>query len=75
MTTYQKPTTEQKRQWHADPSNWFLWGFYHNPEDRRLFPPKRSRLGWTVNFANPWSILATVALCAVIVAVSLLLIK
>ena len=28
--------------------------FYYNPEDERLFPPKRAKwAGWTVNFANP----------------------
>ena len=32
------------------------WGiFYFNKEDKRIFPPKSSGLGWTLNFANPYS--------------------
>ena len=42
-----------------DPNNW-KWGvFYFNKNDKRIFPPKRiSSFGWTINFANPYSILA-----------------
>ncbi|WP_047486438.1 DUF5808 domain-containing protein [Chryseobacterium sp. YR221] len=42
-----------------DEDHW-KWGiFYYNKDDKRLFPPKRNKfLGWTVNFANPYSILA-----------------
>jgi uncharacterized membrane protein len=37
------------------------WGlFYFNKEDKRIFPPKRYGIGWTVNFANPKSILALI---------------
>ena len=51
--------------WHKDPANWKFGIFYYNPEDDRLFPPKRLRyLGWTVNFANPLSILMFVAILA-----------
>ncbi|MEP6627386.1 MAG: DUF5808 domain-containing protein [Ginsengibacter sp.] len=47
----------------SDPSNW-IWGiFYFNKKDKRIFPPKRDRYaGWTVNFANPYSILAIIIL-------------
>lgn len=49
---------EQKKAWHADPANWRMGLFYFNPEDPRLLPPKRLPImGWTVNFANPRSIL------------------
>jgi len=43
-------------QWHDDPSNW-RWGIlYYNKMDKRSFPLKRLKgLGWTVNFANPYS--------------------
>jgi uncharacterized membrane protein len=46
-----------------DPGNW-KWGlFYYNKNDKRIFPPKRLKyLGWTINFANPYSILAYVLL-------------
>jgi uncharacterized membrane protein len=44
--------------WHQDPENW-KWGiFYYNKKDKRLLVPKRIEwMGWTVNFANPKSIL------------------
>jgi len=35
---------------------WVLGIFYYNAADKRLLPPKRSGLGWTINFANPYSI-------------------
>ena len=55
--------TQQEKQWRKDPNNW-VWGmFYYNREDKRLMPPKYYKeMGWTVNFANPKSILAMVAL-------------
>jgi len=41
--------------------NWKFGIFYYNKDDKRLFPPKRNKfLGWTVNFANPYSILAMI---------------
>lgn len=44
-------------------SKW-IWGiFYYNPDDKRFFPPKRNpAFGWTVNFANPKSVLALLAM-------------
>ena len=49
----------------GDDSNW-KWGcFYYNPEDKRLFPPKRDpAFGWTINFANFNSILAFLIMLA-----------
>ena len=37
----------------------YKWGiFYYNPDDNRVFVPKRLKaLGWTLNFANPYSYL------------------
>lgn len=57
--------TEQEKQWRKDPKNW-AWGmFYYNREDKRLLPPKYYKeMGWTVNFANPKSILALFGLIA-----------
>ncbi|MFL5754277.1 MAG: DUF5808 domain-containing protein [Bacteroidia bacterium] len=51
-----------------DPSNW-IWGiFYYNKDDKRLFPPKRiPYLGWTVNFANPYSVLCMIGLIILLV--------
>lgn len=31
--------------------------FYYNPDDPRIFVPKRTGAGYTVNFSNPLSII------------------
>ncbi len=60
--------------WHDDPSNW-KWGiFYFNRLDKRLFPPKRIRgMGWTVNFANPYSYLALLGIIVLFFLIGTLL--
>ena len=45
---------------------WKLGVFYFNPTDKRLFLPKRSGLGITINFAHPAGILITLGLIGVI---------
>ncbi|CAM3765311.1 DUF5808 domain-containing protein [Flavobacterium chungbukense] len=57
MSYNQDPSEEEKNNWHNDPNNW-IWGlFYYNPDDKRMFPPKKIKeMGWTINFANPNSI-------------------
>jgi uncharacterized membrane protein len=51
--------------------NW-KWGiFYSNPENPALFVRKRSGLGWTLNFANPWS-WAVIAIIGVAVVLPLM---
>lgn len=61
------PSEEELEQWHNDPKNWKLGLFYYNPDDERLFPPKRMKwAGWTVNFANPKSIASFVVLVLVL---------
>ncbi|MBL0103134.1 MAG: hypothetical protein IPP51_04885 [Bacteroidetes bacterium] len=63
MANDSKPTQEELDQSHADPNCWKLGIFYFNPKDKRIFPPKRiPGLGWTVNFANPLSVLVMVGL-------------
>ncbi|WP_163400585.1 DUF5808 domain-containing protein [Flavobacterium fluviatile] len=54
---YNDPSEETKNRWHNNPDNW-IWGiFYYNPEDPRLFLPKKIKeFGWTTNFANPNSV-------------------
>jgi uncharacterized membrane protein len=71
MSTAEKPTKETLDQWHNDPSNW-KWGiFYYNRKDKRIFPPKKFKaMGWTINFANPWSVLFFLVLIILIGAVS-----
>ncbi len=44
----------------ADPvyniDNWKMQFFYFNKADGRIFPPKPNGMGWTINFANPFSV-------------------
>lgn len=67
MTTDEKPTKEILENWHNDPNNW-KWGiFYFNKADKRIFPPKRTKyFGWTVNFANPISIISLIVITVTI---------
>ncbi len=44
------------------------WGFiYYNPNDSRIFLPKRTGLGFTLNFAKPISIFIISAIIIFIV--------
>ncbi|MGE5431642.1 MAG: DUF5808 domain-containing protein [Syntrophomonadaceae bacterium] len=49
---------------------WKLGVFYFNPQDSRMFLPKRSGLGITINFANPLAIILTVLLIVLIIVIS-----
>ncbi len=70
MDNDNKPTKETLDAWHDDPSNWKLGIFYFNKDDKRIFPPKRMKYtGWTVNFANPYSI---IALCGTIILLGII---
>ena len=70
MTKKEKPSKETKDSWHNDPSNWILGIFYFNREDKRIFPPKKiAQFGWTINFANPISVLAIAAIIALIILI------
>ncbi len=37
----------------ANPQHWKLLVFYYNPENPKLFVPKRTGLPLTINFAKP----------------------
>lgn len=53
--------------WHQDPANWKMGIFYFNKADKRIFPPKRHKmLGWTINFANPGSVLALLGMFVIV---------
>lgn len=54
-----------------DPVN-YLWGvFYFNSKDNRVIVPKRNRwMGFTLNFANPLSLLLIVTFIILIVVFS-----
>jgi uncharacterized membrane protein len=59
------PDKETAERWHKDPDNWKMGIFYYNPQDSRIFPPKRTKImGWTVNFGNPISVAAFIVLLA-----------
>jgi uncharacterized membrane protein len=56
---------------HDDPANWKFGIFYFNKNDKRIVLPKRNgNLGWTLNFANPYSILAIAALVGLVIAIT-----
>lgn len=58
MKPEEQPSKETMDRWHDDPSNWRMGVLYYNKLDKRIFPPKRLKgLGWTVNFAHPYSYL------------------
>ena len=63
MSSETKPSKETLKQWHEDPAHWKWGAFYYNKKDKRLLPPKRNpKMGWTINFANPVSILLFVVI-------------
>lgn len=67
----EKPDNQEMEAWHNDPSNW-IWGlFYYNKKDKRIFPPKRlAFLGWTINFANPLSVLVFLSILLIILGLA-----
>ncbi len=71
MSPIEKPTRATLEKWHKDPNNWKFGIFYFNKNDKRIFPPKKNKyLGWTVNFANPLSIITLIAITATIIIIS-----
>ncbi|WP_269237737.1 DUF5808 domain-containing protein [Flavobacterium flavigenum] len=72
MNNDYEPSEETKNRWHNDPDNW-VWGiFYYNPEDPRLYLPKKIKeFGWTINFANPNSAIVMLILISVILIFTL----
>ena len=56
---------------HDDPANWKFGIFYFNKNDNRILLPKRNgSFGWTLNFANPYSILAIAAIIVAVIAIT-----
>jgi protein-S-isoprenylcysteine O-methyltransferase Ste14 len=47
---------------------WYLGMIYINPDDRRIIVRKKSRLGWTFNFARPLAIPTLILTCAYVLA-------
>lgn len=70
METKNRIENEKPDESGSDPSNWKWSVFYYNKNDKRIFPPKRNKyMGWTVNFANPVSV---VALVSIIILISMI---
>ncbi len=74
MSYNEEPSEETLDRWHRDPDNW-VWGlFYYNKEDSRIFAPKKIReMGFTINFANPNSVLSIVLILAFMVFIAFVL--
>ena len=71
MSNKEKPSKETLEKWHQDPDNWKFGIFYFNKKDKRIFPPKRkAQFGWTVNFANPLSIIAIIVIITIAILVT-----
>jgi uncharacterized membrane protein len=65
----EKYSKEIQKEWNDNPKYWRCFGLlYFNKEDERIFPPKRkgTGIGWTVNLANPKSILALVLVTVIV---------
>jgi hypothetical protein len=59
-----------KEEWRNNEKFWKLGLFYFNKQDKRLLVPKRNYLlGWTINFANIWSILTGLLLLIALTAI------
>lgn len=52
----------------SDPVNWKLGIVYVNKKDPRLIVPKLSSLGWTFNFASPYSYITMILIIGIIIA-------
>jgi uncharacterized membrane protein len=50
-----------------DDRYWYAGIFYNNPNDSALFVPKRSGLGWTMNFGHPQAKLVLIGMLLLVV--------
>lgn len=56
-----------------NPRSWKSTFFYMNGNDSRLFVPKRiPSMGWTLNFANPYSYLVLLVIIMIPIIISIL---
>ena len=68
-----KPDEATREKWLNDKANWYGVYFYYNPADKRILPPKRFGGGWTINWANPLSIIITFGITGAIIAIIVIL--
>jgi len=56
-----------------NPRSWKSLFFYMNGNDSRLFVPKRNpSMGWTLNFANPYSYVVLLVIIMIPIIISIL---
>jgi len=68
ITFYNTIITKRWRNKVPNEEEYWKWGFiYYNPTDPKVFLPKRSGLGYTLNFAKPISIILILSVIIVIV--------
>jgi uncharacterized membrane protein len=54
-------------------AHWHGVIFYHNPGDPRYFLPKRTGLGWTINFAHRGAIVMLLLIIAAVVSFGMMM--
>jgi uncharacterized membrane protein len=68
ITFYNTIITKKWRDKAVNESQSWKWGgFYYNPQDKRIFLPKRSGLGLTLNFAHPVSAVIMILIVLMII--------
>ena len=68
ITFYNTIITKKWRNKVINEAECWKWGvFYYNPMDKRIFLPKRTGLGFTLNFAHPVSTVIMLALIVFII--------
>ena len=68
-------TKEWRNRVPNESEHWHGVIFYHNRNDPRYFLPKRTGLGWTINFAHPGAIVLLILIGVAIVSFSLMVIE
>jgi uncharacterized membrane protein len=65
-------TREWRNKAPQEAESWYGGIFYYNKKDSRLFLPKRTGLGWTINFAHPLGIVLMILI--IVLTITLILI-
>lgn len=63
-----KYTLEELKEWYREHGVGFI---YYNPDDRNIWVPKASGLGFTLNFAHPLSFAIMALVLGVIVGLTI----
>lgn len=73
MKDTSEPSEWTMKEWHDNPKNWKLGVLYVNSKDNRIFLPNRFYGGWTLNFANPYSIIAIIVIVLILVSLTIII--